>query len=179
MFGTNKPKIITDEDIIEEILTRGVEKVYPNKAAFKEVLMSGKEIRLYYGIDPTGSTLHLGHLVQLLKLKKFQDLGHEVIVLIGDFTAQIGDPSDKSATRKQLAHKEVLKNAKDYKKQISRFLDLKKTKFLYNSKWLGKLDLKETLELAAHFSVQRLLERDMFQNRVKEGKIIHLHEFFY
>ena len=164
---------------IEGLLTRGVENIYPNREEVEKVLKAGKKLRLYHGIDPTAESLHLGHMVQMLKLRQFQDLGHEVIVLIGDFTAQIGDPSDKSATRKQLAHKEVLKNAKDYKKQISRFLDLKKTKFLYNSKWLGKLDLKETLELAAHFSVQRLLERDMFQNRVKEGKIIHLHEFFY
>src|SRR3989339_1431304 len=160
MFGTNKPKIITDEDIIEEILTRGVEKVYPNKAAFKEVLMSGKEIRLYYGIDPTGSTLHLGHLVQLLKLKKFQDLGHEVIILIGDFTAQIGDPTDKMAVRKKLTHKEVLENAKDYKKQIGRILEIKgenAVKFVYNSKWLAKLSFADLIELTSNFTAQQTL----------------------
>jgi tyrosyl-tRNA synthetase len=105
-------KVVTDEKKIEDILTRGVENTYPDKAALKKVLMSGKKIKLYYGIDPTGSSLHLGHLVQLLKLKKFQDLGHEVIILIGDFTAQIGDPTDKQAARKPLTHKQVLKNAK-------------------------------------------------------------------
>ncbi|OHB14873.1 MAG: tyrosine--tRNA ligase [Candidatus Zambryskibacteria bacterium RIFOXYC1_FULL_39_10] len=181
MFGTNKPKIITDEDIIEEILTRGVEKVYPNKAAFKEVLMSGKEIRLYYGIDPTGSTLHLGHLVQLLKLRKFQDLGHEVIILIGDFTAQIGDPTDKQATRKPLTHQQVLENAKGYKKQISKILDLGKSniRFVHNEKWTNKLTPEDLLELASHFTVSNLLTRDMFQERIKAGREVYVHEFLY
>src|SRR6185369_3846270 len=99
-----------DKKKIDEILTRGVERVFPDKASLEKVLMSGKKIKLYYGIDPTGSTLHLGHLVQLLKLKKFQDLGHEVIILIGDFTARIGDPTDKQTTRKPLTHKQVLQN---------------------------------------------------------------------
>ena len=119
---------------IEELLTRGVERVYPDKSTLEKVLASGKKIRLYYGIDPTGDTLHLGHLVQLLKLRKFQDLGHEVIILIGDFTAQIGDPTGKQATRKPLTHKQVLENTKEYKKQIGKILDLKKSniRFVYN-----------------------------------------------
>ena len=105
-------KVITDEKKIDELLTRGVERVYPEKSALQRVLMSGKKIKLYFGVDPTGGTLHLGHLVQFLKLKKFQDLGHEVVILIGDFTAQIGDPTDKQTTRKPLTHKQVLDNAR-------------------------------------------------------------------
>ncbi|MEK7081245.1 MAG: tyrosine--tRNA ligase, partial [Patescibacteria group bacterium] len=174
-------KVITDVKKIEGILTRGVERVYPDKSTLEKVLMSGKKIRLYYGIDPTGSTLHLGHLVQLLKLKKFQDLGHEVIILIGDFTAQIGDPSDKQTTRKPLTHKQVLENAKGYKKQISKILDLKKSnvRFLHNEKWTNKLTPKDMLELASHFTVSNLLTRSMFQERIKAGREIYVHEFLY
>src|SRR3989339_2148731 len=181
MFGTNKPKIITDEDIIDELLTRGVERVYPDKSALEKFLMSGKKIKLYFGIDPTGGALHLGHLVQFLKLKKFQDLGHEVVILIGDFTAQIGDPTDKQTTRKSLTHKQVLENAKGYKKQISRILDLKKLKinFVYNAKWTNKLTPGDMLELASHFTVSNLLARSMFQERLKAGREVYVHEFLY
>ncbi|MBI2674033.1 MAG: tyrosine--tRNA ligase [Candidatus Zambryskibacteria bacterium] len=166
---------------IEELLTRGVERIYPDKSALEKVLMSGKKIRLYYGIDPTGSTLHLGHLVQLLKLRKFQDLGHEVIILIGDFTAQIGDPTGKQATRRPLTHKQVLENAKNYKKQIGNILDLKKSniRFAYNDKWTNKLAPVDMLALASHFTVSNLLTRDMFQERIKAGREIYVHEFLY
>jgi tyrosyl-tRNA synthetase len=174
-------KVITDEKKIDELLNRGVENTYPNKETLKKVLMSGKKIKLYYGIDPTGSSLHLGHLVQLLKLKKFQDLGHEVIILIGDFTAQIGDPTDKQATRKPLTHKQVLENAKGYKKQIGKILDFKKSKirFVFNEKWTNKLTPGDMLELASHFSVSNLLTRNMFQERIKAGREVHAHEFLY
>ncbi|MDO8728887.1 MAG: tyrosine--tRNA ligase [bacterium] len=166
---------------IEELLTHGVERIYPDKSTLEKVLMSGKKIRLYYGIDPTGSTLHLGHLVQLLKLRKFQDLGHEVIILIGDFTAQIGDPTDKQATRKPLTHKQVLENAKKYKKQIGKILDLKKSniRFVHNEKWTNKLTPEDMLELASHFTVSNLLTRDMFQERIKAGREVYMHEFLY
>lgn len=181
MFGMAKPKIITDKEKINELLTRGVERVYPDKPTFEKVLMSGKKIRLYYGIDPTGSTLHLGHLVQLLKLRKFQDLGHEVIILIGDFTAQIGDPTDKQTTRKPLTHKQVLKNAEGYKKQIGKILDLNKSnvRFVHNEKWTNKLTPEDMLELASHFTVSNLLTRDMFQERIKAGREVYVHEFLY
>jgi len=174
-------KVVTDEKKIDEILTRGVERVYPDKSTLERVLMSGKKIRLYYGIDPTGSTLHLGHLVQLLKLRKFQDLGHEVIILIGDFTAQIGDPTDKQATRKSLSHQQVLENAKGYKKQISKILNLKKSnvRFVYNEKWTNKLTPADMLELASNFTVSNLLTRNMFQERIKAGREVYAHEFLY
>lgn len=174
-------KVIMDENKIDELLTRGVERVYPDKATLEKVLMSGKQIKLYYGIDPTGSTLHLGHLVQLLKLKKFQDLGHEIIILIGDFTAQIGDPTDKQATRKPLTHKQVLENAKGYKKQIGKILDFKKSKirFVYNEKWTNKLTPGDMLELSSNFTVSNLLTRNMFQERIKAGREVYAHEFLY
>ena len=174
-------KVIIDEKKIEELLTRGVENVYPNKEALKKVLISGRKIKLYFGIDPTGGALHLGHLVQLLKLKKFQDLGHEVVILIGDFTAQIGDPTDKQATRKSLTHKQVLENAKGYKKQISNILDLKKLNinFVHNAKWTNKLTPADMFELASHFTVSNLLSRNMFQERLKAGREVFVHEFLY
>lgn len=166
---------------IDELLTRGVERVYPDRLTLENVLMSGKKIKLYYGIDPTGTTLHLGHLVQLLKLRKFQDLGHEVVILIGDFTAQIGDPTDKQSARKPLTHKQVLENANGYKKQIGKILDLKKSNinFVHNAKWTNKLTPEDMLELASHFTVSSLLTRDMFQERIKAGREVYVHEFLY
>ncbi|MFA6215694.1 MAG: tyrosine--tRNA ligase [Patescibacteria group bacterium] len=167
------------EKQIEELLTRGVENIYPSKEALKKLLMSGKKPRLYHGIDPTGPTLHLGHLVQLLKLKQFQDLGCEVIILIGDFTAQIGDPTDKAAARKPLTHAQVLNNAKDYKKQIAKILNLKKIIFKYNFSWLAKLDFADLIKLASNFTAQQILARDMFKKRMAEGKDLYFHEFLY
>jgi tyrosyl-tRNA synthetase len=173
MIDTNPKKI-------EELLTRGVENIYPNYQALEKVLKSGKKLRVYNGIDPTGK-LHIGHGVVFKKLRQFQDLGHEVIILIGDFTATIGDPTDKDAERKPLTRKQVLENAKNYKSQIGKILDIKKSniKFLHNEEWTKKLKPKDILELASHFTVAKLLERDMFQNRIKKGKDIRLHEFLY
>jgi tyrosyl-tRNA synthetase len=169
-----------DAQKIEIILTRGVDAIYPNRETLGKVLKSGKKIRLYNGIDPTGK-LHLGHLAVLRKLRQFQEMGHDVIILIGDFTATIGDPTGKKDTRKELARKQVLAHAKDYKKQIAKTLDLKKknVRFLYNTAWNEKLKPHELLKLASRFTVARLLERDMFQERMKAGRDIHLHEFLY
>lgn len=173
-------KIDTNPQKIEKVLTRGVEKIFPSKEALEKVLLSGKKIRLYSGIDPTGK-LHLGQLAVLNKLRQFQDLGHEVIVLIGDFTATIGDPTDKQAARKPLTSKQVLENAKNYKKQIAKILDLKKSnvRFLRNERWSNKLKPIDLLEIFSKFTVARLLERDMFQRRIREGRDVLLHEFTY
>ncbi len=173
-------KIIATPQKIEEVLTRGVEKILPNKEDLKN-LMQKRRIRLYLGIDPTASRLHLGHLAALRKLRQFQDLGHEVIVLIGDFTATIGDPTDKLTARKPLTRQQVFKNAKNYKKQIGKILDLKKSnlKFLHNERWTNKLKPADLLEIFSHFTVARLLERDMFQKRIQAGRNILLHEFVY
>lgn len=168
------------DDKINEVLTRGVESVYPSREELEKILRSGKKIRLYNGIDPTGK-LHIGHLAVMRKLRQFQDLGHEVIVLIGDFTATIGDPTDKLSARKSLTRRQVLKNAKDYKKQIGKVLDLKKSniRFLHNERWTNRLKPIDLLGVFSYFTVARLLERDMFQKRIKEGKDILLHEFVY
>jgi tyrosyl-tRNA synthetase len=165
---------------IDEVLTRGVENIYPSFKELKDVLVSGKKLKIYCGIDPTGK-LHIGHGAVLGKLRQFQDLGHEIIVLIGDFTATIGDPSGKSKTRKPLSRKEVLTNAKNYKGLIKKILDLKKSnvRFLYNEKWTNKLKPIDLLSIASNFTVARLLERDMFQERIRAGNDITVQEFLY
>ena len=175
-------KVITDEKQIDQVLSRGVETVYPDKESLKKILMSGKQIKLYCGFDPTGPTLHIGHGNQLRKMAQFQNLGHEVIFLIGDFTAMIGDPSDKSAVRKQLTRKEVLANLKNYKKQASAILNFSGSnpaKVMFNSKWHSKLKFEDILNLASKFTVQQMIERDMFEKRIEEGKPIYVHEFLY
>lgn len=172
------PKIITDEKIIDSILERGVENVYPNKEALKKLLMSGKQITLYGGFDPTSPTLHIGHGIPIRKMAKFQELGHKVIFLFGDFTAQIGDP-DKLSVRKPLTHKEVLNNLKSWKKQIANIIDTKKIEFRFNSKWLSKLNFEDLIFIAKNFTAQQMMDRDMFQERIKQERPIYLHEFFY
>jgi tyrosyl-tRNA synthetase len=165
---------------IEEVLTRGVERIYPSREAVRKALLSGRKLKIYSGIDPTGE-LHLGHSVFLRKLKQLQNLGHNIIVLIGDFTARIGDPTDKQAARKKLTSEEVKKNAANYEKLIGKILDTKRSnvKFLHNKEWTNKLKLEDMLELASNFTVSRLLERDMFQERLKKGRQIYVHEFIY
>ncbi len=175
------PKVDTDETKIEEILTRGVERHYPNEDFLRKRLLSGERLRLYLGIDPTGPTLHLGHVIPLRKLRQFQDLGHEIILLIGDFTARIGDP-DKKEVRIQLTHKEVLENAKLYKEQASSFVNFNgsnSAQLRFNNDWLGKLTFTDVLELASKMTVQQMLERDMFRKRIKDEKPIYIHEFMY
>jgi tyrosyl-tRNA synthetase len=175
-------KINTDPQKIEEFLTRGVENIYPNKEFLKKQLLGGKKLKIYLGVDPTGPTLHMGHAIVLKKLSEFQKLGHQVILLIGDFTAMIGDPTDKAATRKQLTRKEVLNNCKRYKKQASIFLDFSifgGAKIKYNSKWLGKMNFADVLDLASKMTVEQMAKRDMFQKRAEEGKPVYIHEFMY
>jgi tyrosyl-tRNA synthetase len=167
---------------IDEILTRGVEKIYPSKEALKEVLMSGKKIKLYCGYDPTAKSLHVGNAISINKLGQFQELGHEIIFLIGDFTGMIGDPTDKTAARKKLAREEALENSKNYQKQASGYLKFdgkNPAKVLHNSEWSDKLTFKELIELSSNFTVQQMLNRDMFDKRIKEEKPIYLHEFLY
>jgi len=165
---------------IEKIITRGVSAIYPNPDNLREALKSDRKLKIYNGIDPTGK-LHIGHMVVLRKLRQFQDLGHEVIVLIGDFTAKIGDPTDKMAARKQLTAEEVEHNAENYKELVGKILDTNKAnlKFLHNEEWTNKLKPVDMLELASHFTVQQLIERDMFQERINAGREIYLHEFLY
>jgi len=175
----NMSKIITDKNKIKEVLTRGVENIYPTPKFLQDRMLAGEQLSLYLGIDPTGPSLHLGHAITIMKLKEFQDLGHKVILLIGSFTAMIGDPTDKEATRKQLTRKQVMENCQSYKKQAGMILDLSRTEWKYNHQWLDKLTFKDVVGLASHFTVQQMLERDMFERRMAAGKPIGLHEFLY
>ena len=175
-------KIIADTNKIKEVLEKGVEKIYPSKEALEKTLKSGTRIKLYCGFDPTSPNLHIGSAVQFRKLAQFQKLGHEVIMLIGDFTTMIGDPTDKSAARKKITRKEILKNAKNYKNlasKILRFSGENPAKIMYNSQWNDKLTFVELIELASNFTVQQMIIRDMFQERLKKDRPIYLHEFLY
>lgn len=172
-------EVITSEVKIQELLSRSVSRIYPDKNFLEQRLKSGSQLSVYLGIDPTGLDLHLGHSVQLFVLKRFQALGHKVFIVIGGFTAQIGDPTGKDQTRKPLSESEVKENARNYKKQIGKILDLKKTSFVSNSRWLSKLTFKEVIKLASLKTVQQLLDRDMFQKRIAKGEAIGVHEFLY
>lgn len=171
-------KISTDE-----LLSRGVEAIYPSKEELKKVLDSGKKLRLYQGFDPTGKKLHIGHMVGLRKLRQWQELGHHVIFLIGTGTGQAGDPSGKTiATEKFLSEEELKKNARDYIAQTSKLLRFEgdnAVEIRYNSDWLNKLTLPEILTIIGHFSLQQLLERDLFQKRIKRGESINMRAFIY
>ena len=159
-----------------DILERGIENVLPSKEKFAE-LMDSKKISIYLGIDPTSSDLHLGHLVSLLILKRFKEAGHKVVIVIGGFTARIGDPSDKDAARKPMTEDQINENAKTYEKQIERILG--DVEYKNNADWLKKLTFEDVLKLSAKVTVQQMLERDMFQKRLKDEKPIGVHEFMY
>lgn len=167
---------------IKEVLERGVEKIYPSKKALKEVLLSSKKIKIYQGFDPSMPNLHLGNLVGILKLRQFQGLGHKVIFLVGDFTGMIGDPTDRLLARKKLTRKQVLKNAKNWREQVGRFLKFSgknPAQMMFNSKWLDKVTFKDLIEITSKFTVQRILERNFFQRRLEKKRPIFLHEFLY
>ena len=166
---------------IKELLDKGVSNIYPSREFLEEKLNSGQKLKIYQGFDPTGNTLHVGHMAGILKLKQFQDLGHEVIFLIGDYTAMIGDP-DKRTARQPLTREQVLANCQDYQKQASKILDFKgknPVTLKFNSQWLSKLTFADTLNLLTNFTVQRMLERDLFEARIKSGNPLYLHEFMY
>jgi len=169
------------EKALEEI-SRGAEEILPLEHFKKQLLeafQNGKSLKIKAGFDPTAPDLHLGHTVLLQKLKTFQDLGHEVYFLIGDYTAMIGDPTGKSETRKALTQEEVLKNAQTYKNQVFKILNPEKTKIVFNSRWLEKLTLESVISLTAKMTVARMLERDDFSKRYKGGQPISLVEFLY
>jgi len=176
-------KVVTDEKKIDELLSRGVDKIYPAKEELKKTLQSGKRLRLYQGFDPTGDKLHLGHMVGLRKHRQWQELGHEVIFLVGDGTGQAGDPTGKKKTREKFFTQEELReNAKGYLEQASKLVHFdgpNPIKIMYNGDWLNKLNLVDILNIAQNFSVQQLIERDMFQERLKHGESINLREFLY
>lgn len=163
---------------VNDILTRGVAEVLPGKESLAK-LMGKKKIRVYLGIDPTGALLTLGHSVVLRKLQQFADLGHEVILLIGNGTVRIGDPTGRDSTRPVLTDELIRENFKNWKEQASKILDFSKIEIRYNGDWLDKLTYIDMVKLLAQTTVQQLLERDMFQERLKNGQPIHGHEIIY
>lgn len=168
-------------DPIENLLTRGVAEIIPTKQGLKDILKKRK-VMIYQGFDPTAKSLHIGHFIGIRKLSEFQKLGHRVIFLIGDFTGMIGDPTDKSAARIKLTKNQVKKNMRGYLNQIKNIINLEgnnPVKILYNSEWLAKLTFEEIIELSSNVTVQQMIERDFFQERLKKGKPIYLHEFLY
>jgi tyrosyl-tRNA synthetase len=165
-------------DPISDLLNRGTVEVIVRDDLEKK-LRSGKKLRIKLGIDPSGADLHIGHMVVIRKLKAFQDLGHHVILLFGNFTGQIGDPTGKSETRNAKSQKELEANAKHYVEQVSKVLDTSKIEIAWNADWLGKLNFAEVVTLSSCFTVAQMLERDMFQDRIKNNKPISLHEFMY
>ncbi len=175
-------EILKDKKIIDNLLNRGVDEIFPSKEVLKKLLLSGKRLKIYQGFDPSGPSLHIGHAVAMRKLENFRKLGHEVIFLIGDFTAMIGDP-DKIEARKKLSRDQVLENLKGYKRQASKIVDIDNKenpiKVLFNYDWLSKLNFEEVAEIASHFTVQQMIKRDMFQRRLKEKKPIYINEFLY
>ncbi|MEO0096397.1 MAG: tyrosine--tRNA ligase [candidate division WOR-3 bacterium] len=160
LLKINTAEIISDEELIKKLKRR-------------------KPLRVKLGIDPSAPEIHLGISVPLRKLKQFQELGHTVVLVVGDFTGMIGDPSGQSKTRPKLTREQIRKNMARYKEQISKILDPKKTEFTYNSKWLGALSIYDFIELASKYTVARILERDDFSNRLKEGIPVYMHEILY
>lgn len=169
-----------DEQI--RIISKGSTEIIDKDELRQKLIKAGESNRqliVKLGLDPTAPDIHLGHTVVLRKARQIQDLGHKVIIIIGDFTGMIGDPSGKSKTRKALTREEVLINAETYKKQIFKVLDMDKTEVRFNSEWLSKLDFKEVIELASKYTVTRMLEREDFKNRFKAQQSIAIHEFMY
>ncbi len=161
-----------------EIIKNGCSELLP-EAELLSKLKKKKQLRVKWGADPSAPDIHLGHTVVIRKLRAFQDLGHKVIFIIGDFTGMIGDPSGKSETRPALTKKEVENNARTYREQVFKILDPKRTEVVYNSKWLSKLTLEDVIKLAGKYTVARMLERDDFIKRYTEQRPISIHEFLY
>ena len=161
-----------------EIIQRGADEILPLEELQKK-LEKNKPLRVKLGMDPTAPDLHLGHTVVINKMKQLQDLGHEIIFLIGDFTGMIGDPTGKNVTRKPLTKADVLENAKSYEDQVFKILDKDKTRIAFNSEWMGKMSSAEMISLASKQTVARMLERDDFSKRYKGGQAISIHEFLY
>lgn len=174
-------KTVVNKQKIDNLIEK-TEKIYPSEKKLRKFLESGKRLTVYHGIDPTAPFLHLGHSVSLFALKRLQDLGHKIILLIGDFTAQIGDPTEKDKSRKPLNESEVFKNYKNYQEQAGKIVNFQGENpaiLKFNSEWWKKIDPKDFFKLLSSFTVQRMLERDMFQKRQKEGLPIWMHEFVY
>lgn len=171
----------TDEQLIDKFLTRGVDKIYPSPEELKKKLMSGDRIRVYQGFDPTGPYLHVGHAMGIRAMRILQELGHDVIFLVGDFTSRIGDP-DKDKARKMLTVEEIQANMQGWKAQAAHLIEFdgeNPVHFKSNYDWLSKLKFEDIIELMSHATVQQMIEREMFQRRIKENDPVGLQEFIY
>ncbi len=165
-----------------DLIKRGIVELLPEEEMVKKIERSIKENKplvIKQGFDPTAPDIHLGHTVGIRKLKHFQDLGHQVVVIIGDYTAMVGDPSEKNTTRPRLTHEQVMEHAKTYQEQFFKILDSKKTIVRFNGEWFSKMNFAEIMELASKFTVARMLERDDFAKRYANQQPISIHEFFY
>ncbi|MCC3379821.1 tyrosine--tRNA ligase [Paenibacillus farraposensis] len=165
-----------------DVIQRGVAEIVPEDELKRKVIksvVSGEPLKIKLGLDPSAPDIHIGHTVVMHKLRQFQELGHQVQLIIGDFTGRIGDPTGKSETRKQLTEEDVQRNAQTYKEQIFKILDPEKTKVYYNSEWLGPMSFADVVTLSAKVTVARMLERDDFTKRYQNGLPISIHEFFY
>lgn len=166
-------------DKIDELLTRGVENIIPNREVLEKVLRSGKKLNIYLGIDVTSPKIHIGHGVPLRKLQQFIELGHNVTLLFGDFTTKVGDTSDKESERPRLSDEEIAKNVATYKDQAGKIVDLSKIKIRFNSEWLAKLGLADVLSLFQHFSFNDFVSRELIKKRLEAGNHIKLDEVIY
>jgi tyrosyl-tRNA synthetase len=178
LFGS-KPPVSTDEDKIDEILSRGVHEIVPSKESLKKLLMSGRRLRIKLGVDPTSPNIHLGRSVPLLKLRDFQELGHQVVFIVGDFTAVIGDTSDKESERPMLSRETIANNMQTYREQVGKIINLARAEFRKNSEWLEKLTYREISEHANIFSVADFVARDNIKKRLREGRRVSLREVLY
>ncbi|MCP4567499.1 MAG: tyrosine--tRNA ligase [FCB group bacterium] len=165
-----------------EVIKRGVVELLPEDeflAKLAKSIQTGTPLRVKQGFDPTAPDIHLGHTIGLRKLRQFQDLGHQVVLIIGDYTGMVGDPSERNATRPQISHDQLMKNAETYQNQFFKIMDKSKTEVHFNGEWFDKMGLKDIMTLSSHFTIARLLERDDFEKRYKGGLPISMHEFFY
>ena len=164
------------------LIKRGTEEIFPEEELLeklKKARQTKKPLKVKLGVDPTGADLHLGHVIPVLKLKQFQDLGHEAILIIGDYTAMVGDPSGRNKTRPQLTHEQVLENCRTYQEQVFRILDPKKTRVMYNGAWFGKMTFHDVIRLMSQMTLARMLEREDFANRFQNQLPLSLHEMIY
>ena len=179
---TKLTPVITDEQQIDEVLTKGMKEIFPTKEELKERMMKGERLKIYTGIDPTANFIHMGHMIWMKKLSEFQKLGHQIIFLIGGFTAMIGDP-DKEYSRAPLTQEQVKANFENYRKDAAKILDFDNPDnpvvILNNYDWLSKIDLEQWLGIMSNVTMQHILSHDMFKKRIEEEKPIRLHEVMY
>lgn len=164
------------------LIKRGTEEIFPEEelvGKLKKSRQTRKPLKVKLGVDPTGADLHLGHVIPVLKLKQFQDLGHEAILIIGDYTAMVGDPSGRNKTRPQLTHEQVLENCRTYQEQVFRILDPQKTRVMYNGAWFSKMTFQDVIKLMSQMTLARMLEREDFASRFQNQMPLSLHELIY